>query len=258
VKLEDAVVVVTGGAGGLGAAVCRRFAQDGAKVAVIDQDPDGCDRVAAEVGGLAVTADVTREADVQRLVQTVERQLGPVDVFHSNAGGGGGDLFADDDVWHDAWNLQVMASVYAARAVLPGMLERGRGHLVGTASGAALTAEPGDAAYSVTKHAMLDLYEVLSIRYGGRGIGVSCFCPFGMLTPMLLSELEATDSASAVIGMKGAVTPAFAADVVVDGVREDRFLLLSHPEALTYFRRKADDYDRWLSGMRRAYSPPST
>jgi NAD(P)-dependent dehydrogenase (short-subunit alcohol dehydrogenase family) len=256
VDLKGRVVVVTGGTGGLGAALCRRFAHDGATVAVVDLDQGRCDAIAAEVGGLGVEADVCDEAAVHRVVDQVSSELGPIDVFHSNAGiGDDTDVFADDGSWNKAWQLHVMASVYAARAVLPSMLERGEGYLVGTASGAALTCEPGSMAYSVTKHAMLDLYELLSIEYGGRGIRVSCFCPFGMLTPMLLGGASNVEelSPSVQIGLRGAVTPEFAADAVADGIRDERFLILSHPEALTYFGRKASDYDRWLHGMRRAY-----
>ncbi len=256
--LAGRVVVVTGGTGGLGAALCRRFAGDGALVAVIDLDQGRCEALAAEVGGLGMAADVCDEAAVRSVVDRVAAELGPIDLFHSNAGGGHGGpgVFTDDASWQHAWQLNVMASVYAARAVLPSMLERGQGYLVGTASGAALTCEPGAMAYSVTKHAMLDLYELLAIEYGGRGIRVSCFCPFGMLTPMLLGGASSLDelSPSVQIGLRGAVTPELAADTVAAGIRDERFLILSHPEALTYFGRKASDYDRWLGGMRRAYT----
>lgn len=259
--LEGRVVVVTGGAGGLGTALCRRFAADGARVAVVDLDQARCDAVASEVGGIGVAADVGIEADVQRAVQTVSAELGAIDLFHSNAGGGGGrGVFSEDGGWQRSWQVNVMASVYAARAVLPAMLERGEGYLVGTASGAALTCEPGSMAYSVTKHAMLDLYELLAIEYHSAGIRVSCFCPFGMLTPMLLGGAQSIDdlSASAQIGLRGAVTPEVAAEAVAHGIRDEHFLILSHPEALTYFGRKATDYDRWLNGMRRAYGRSTT
>lgn len=223
---------------------------------VVDLDPAACQRIADDIGGIAVAADVRDEAQVQHVVDTAEHRVGSIDLFHSNAGGGGNvDVFGDDIDWQAAWELQVMASVYASRAVLPGMLDRGSGYLVGTASGAALTAEPGALAYSVTKHAMLDLYEVLAIQYGHRGIHVSCFCPFGMLTPMLLGSAELNrESASAKVGMTGAVTPEFAADAVGDAIRTEQFLIVSHPEALTYFARKASDYERWLNGMRRVYA----
>jgi NAD(P)-dependent dehydrogenase (short-subunit alcohol dehydrogenase family) len=258
--LDGRVVMVTGGAGGLGAALCRRFAQDGAYVAVVDLDQARCDELAAEVGGFGVSADVCDEVALRDAVDRVTREMGHIDVFHSNAGSGDdADVFADDADWQHAWQLNVMASVYAVRAVLPSMLERADGYLLGTASGAALTCEPGSMAYSVTKHAMLDLYELLSIQYHGRGIRVSCFCPFGMLTPMLLggasSAAEMTPSVQ--IGLRGAVTPEDAAEAVAKGIRDERFLILSHPEALTYFGRKAADYDRWLHGMRRAYQPDS-
>ncbi len=261
--VRDRVVVVTGGASGLGAACARRFASDGARVAVADLGQSRCDVVAAELDGLGVAADVGVEGDVRRLVAEVTAELGPIDLFFSNAGvGTGGDVFAPDDQWRTAWQVHVMASVYAARAVLPSMLERGEGYLLGTASGAALTAEPGSLAYSVTKHAMLDLYEVMAISYGDRGIRVSCFCPFGMLTPMLLGDVELVDTdpadetdASRRVGLDGAVTAEVAADAVAAGVRDERFLILSHPEALTFFQRKAGDYERWLGGMRRIYAP---
>src|SRR4051812_43104410 len=249
--LRDRVVVVTGAAGGLGAALSRRFARDGARVAVVDLDQDRCNAVAAEFGGLGLAANVGVESDVQRVVASVESELGPVDVFFSNAGTGSGrDVFSPDAEWTESWQVHVMASVYAARAVLPPMIERGEGYIAGTASGAALTAEPGAVAYSVTKHAMLDLYELLAIRYGDAGIKVSCFCPFGMLTPMLLGGVASVDElpVSMQVGLRGAVTPDVAADAIAAGLRDERFLILSHPEALTYFRRKADDYDRWLAG----------
>lgn len=255
-QLDGRVVAVTGGTGGLGTALCRRFARSGAKVAVIDLDQQRCDEAAAELGGIGVSADVGIEDQVRQAVDTITAQLGPIDLFHSNAGGGGGrDIFAPDGEWQQSWQVNVMASVYAARAVLPSMIERGEGYLVGTASGAALTCEPGAVAYSITKHAMLDLYELLAIEYHSRGIRVSCFCPFGMLTPMLLGGASSVDELppSVQIGLRGAVSPEYAADVVAQGVADERFLILSHPEALTYFGRKASDYDRWLGGMRRAY-----
>jgi NAD(P)-dependent dehydrogenase (short-subunit alcohol dehydrogenase family) len=254
--LAGRVVVVTGGTGGLGSALCRQFAGEGARVAVVDLDQARCEVVAAAVDGVPVGADVGVESQVQHVVETVTEQLGPIDVFFSNAGTGGGrDVFAPDAEWREQWQVHVMASVYAARAVLPSMLDRGEGYLVGTASGAALTAEPGVMAYSVTKHAMLDLYELLAITYGGRGIRVSCFCPFGMLTPMLLGGAASVEDLppSIQIGLRGAVTPEVAAGAVAEGIRDERFLILSHPEALTYFQRKASDYDRWIAGMRRLY-----
>ncbi|MGE0881097.1 MAG: SDR family NAD(P)-dependent oxidoreductase [Acidimicrobiia bacterium] len=248
------VVVVTGGTGGLGQALCKRFAADGARVAVVDLDQSRCDEVAAGIGGIGVAGDVGVEDEILRIVDTVTSHLGPIDVFHSNAGTGGArDLYASNDEWERTWQVNVMSSVYAARAVLPYMVERGSGYLVGTASGAALTCEPGSMAYSITKHAMLDLYELLAIEYHSKGIKVSCFCPFGMLTPMLLGGQASGSTPSTDIGMRGAVTAEFAADCVVDGIKEEKFLILSHPEALTFFGRKASDYDRWLNGMRRAY-----
>jgi NAD(P)-dependent dehydrogenase (short-subunit alcohol dehydrogenase family) len=256
-ELDGRVTVVTGGAGGLGRAVCRRFRAAGAQVVVVDLPGTGVEEIAAEIDGVGVVGDVREEADVQRAIDAAEAELGPVDLYFSNAGGGGGrSIFSPDEDWQSSWQLHVMSPVYAARALLPKMLERGEGYLLSTASGAALTTEPGTVTYSVTKHGTLALAEWMSIEYASRGVRVSCFCPFGMLTPMLLGEgvfdPEQADPSKRV-GMRGAVTAEEAADAVVDGIRAERFLILSHPEALTFFRRKADDYDRWLAGMRRLY-----
>jgi NAD(P)-dependent dehydrogenase (short-subunit alcohol dehydrogenase family) len=257
VELRDKVVVVTGGAGGIGAALCRRFAREGARgVAVADLDGAAAEKLAAEIGGLALRSDVAHEPDVRALVERTARALGPVDLFVSNAGvgpgrglgDGEGGPFASDDAWRQCWDVNVMAHVYAARAVLPGMLERGEGYLLSTASAAGLLTDLGGHAYSTTKHAAVGFAEWLAIAYGDRGIRVSCLCPQGVRTAMLAGAIEALGGAHLV---DDAIEPEAVADAVVAGLAEERFLILPHPEVAGYLRRKADDVDRWLRGMRR-------
>ena len=248
-QLRDKVIVVTGGAGGIGAALCRRFAAEGARgVVVADRDGDGARRVAAECGGLSIEADVAAEPDMVRLVEQATTAYGPIDLFCSNAGisAAGGVELPDAD-WRRVWDVNVMAHIYAARAVLPGMLARGAGYLLQTASAAGLLTQIGSAPYSVTKHAAVALAEWLAVTHGDAGIKVSCLCPQGVWTELLRQ-------ASGGIGemlRETALTPEAVADAVVEGLAEERFLILPHPEVAEYFRRKAGDHDRWLRGMRR-------
>lgn len=249
-ELAGKVAVVTGGAHGIGQALCRRFAGGGATVVVSDIDGSGAAAVAAEVGGIAFTTNVAREADIQDLVAGALAAHGRVDLFCSNAGISvdGGENVSDSD-WKRILDINVMAHIYAARAVLPAMLERGDGYLVNTVSAAGLLSQVGSAPYSVTKHAALAFAEWLSITYGDRGIKVSALCPQGVKTNMLFS---APGGGSFLL--EGAVEPAFVAEKVVETLREERFLVLPHPEVAEYFRRKASDYDRWLRGMRRLHA----
>jgi NAD(P)-dependent dehydrogenase (short-subunit alcohol dehydrogenase family) len=249
-KLQDKVVVVTGGADGIGAALCRRFAEEGARgVVVADVNRDGAARVAEEINGLAVAVDVSVEADVIRLVEEATAAYGHVDLFCSNAGifGTAGGIDVPNDVWQRIWEVNVMAHIYAARAVLPGMLARGEGYLLQTASAAGLLAQIGCAPYSVTKHAAVAFAEWLSITYAESGIKVSCLCPQGVKTKMLLGE----DGTRASFLLESALTTEEVADAVVKGLNEERFLILPHAEVAEFFRRKATDYERWLRGMRR-------
>lgn len=248
-QLRDKVIVVTGGAAGIGAALCRRFAAEGARgVVVADRDAEGARRVAAEIGGMAVEVDVASEAKVIRLVEQTTAHFGPIDLFCSNAGiATMGGVDASDADWQRTWDVNVMAHVYAARAVLPGMLVRGEGYLVQTASAAGLLTQIGSAPYALTKHAAVALAEWLAITHGDAGIGVSCLCPLGVETAMLRN-------APGGIGdhlRAGAMTAEAVAEAVVAGIAEERFLILPHPEVAEYFRHKADDYDRWIRGMRR-------
>ena len=247
--VRDKVAVVTGGAGGIGRALCRRFAAEGAKAVVVaDIDGDGANAVANEIGGWAMATDVSRETDIVRLVQAVTERHGAIDLFCSNAGiiiEGGAET--PDRDWQAIWSVNVLGHVYAARAVLPGMRARGGGYLLQTVSAAGLLSQIGSATYSVTKHAALAFAEWLSITYGDRGIGVSVLCPQGVRTNMLLRPRPGGES----FLLAGALEPEEVADAAVKGLAEERFLILPHPEVAEYFRRKASDYDRWLRGMRR-------
>jgi NAD(P)-dependent dehydrogenase (short-subunit alcohol dehydrogenase family) len=247
-ELTGKVAVVTGGAGGLGQAVCRRLAEDGADVTVVDIAGD-VDGIAREIGGIGVVADISTRQGVQAAIAETEARHGRVDVYLSNAGVGDDDGLSTPEIWDELWRVHVMSHLYAAQALLPSMIERGDGYLISTASGAALTADPISAPYSVTKHAALALAEWLAMTYTDRGIRVSCFCPFAIRTPMLAQAPEGADPAAT--GIDGAIEPEEAAEVLVAGIRAEEFLILSHPEALTYFRNRAQDHDRWLRAMRR-------
>lgn len=258
------VVVVTGGASGIGRALCRTFAEHGAKgVAVADLDAAGAERVAAELGdgptsALALAVDVADEDQVAGLVRQTEAALGPVDLFCANAGilvGGG--VEAPDDEWERMWRVNVLSHVYAARTVLPGMIERGAGYLLHTASAAGLLTQLGSAPYSVTKHAVVALAEWLSITHAADGITVSCLCPQGVWTGMTGAPPDAarpdeTDPLlSATAGRNGMLMPDEVAAAVLEGLADERFLILPHPEVATFEQRRAGDRERWLRAMRR-------
>ncbi|MEO6956974.1 MAG: SDR family oxidoreductase [Antricoccus sp.] len=245
-EIADRIAVITGGGGGIGSAVARHWIAKGARAVVVaDRDGDTARSVGQEIGGLGVELDVTDEAAVQELVARVERDIGPIDIFFSNAGagGGGGGVEAPNEAWQSLWELHVMAHVYAARAVLPLMTARHEGYLVQTASAAGLLAAVGSAPYSVTKAACIKLAEMIAIQHGDDGIGVSVLCPQGVNTAMAPRQLG--DG-----GTDGIVEPEFVAEVVTEAMREDRFLILPHPRVQTYVERKATDPDRWLGGMR--------
>jgi NAD(P)-dependent dehydrogenase (short-subunit alcohol dehydrogenase family) len=249
-KIKGKVAVVTGGANGIGRALCRRFGADGARgVVVADVDGAGAEAVARQIGGMAITVDVSRETDIQLLVERATAEYGAIDLFCSNAGiGMEGGVETPDGEWQRIWNINLMAHVYAARAVLPAMLARGEGYLLQTASAAGLMTQVGSAPYAVTKHAAVALAEWLSVTYGDRGIKVSCLCPQGVRTNMLA---EAEEKGLGQFLSEGALEPEEVAEAVAGGLEEERFLILPHPEVAEYLRRKATDYDRWLRGMRR-------
>ena len=216
---------------------------------VADTDAHGAETVAREIGGVAITCDVSQEKQIAALVEKVLGAWGRIDIFCSNAGiavAGGPEATTAD--WQRIWDVNLMSHVFVARHVLPGMLDRKEGYLLGTVSAAGLLNHVFAAPYGVTKAAALSFFEWLAIAHGDEGIRVSCLCPQGVRTDMLAAErrLLGTDFLTT-----GALEPEQVADVVVEGIRNERFLILPHPEVADYFSRKAQDYDRWLKGMRR-------
>lgn len=252
-QIAGSVVVVTGAGSGIGAALARRFRADGAEAVVVaDLDATAAERVATEIGGVAEQVDVRDAAAIEALVARTVGRSGRIDLFCSNAGIATGLDLDDDPLWQVAFDVHVMAHVHAARAVLPHMLARGRGHLLNTASAAGLLTSPGDAPYTVTKHAAVALAEWIAITYGARGIGVSVLCPMGVATPLLLGPLAEGDPAAQAVAASGEIlTPEQVAGVVAAGLAEDRFLILPHPEVGRFWAQKAADPERWLAAMRR-------
>ncbi|HSB98317.1 MAG TPA: SDR family oxidoreductase [Burkholderiaceae bacterium] len=248
-EMNGKVIVVTGGASGIGAAMARRFAREGAAgIVVADTSFEPAQAVAHEVKGLALRIDVSNESDVKAMIEEATRHFGRVDVLCSNAGialGGGVDAPTAD--WQRIWEINLMAHVYGARAVLPQMLARGEGYLLNTASAAGLLSHPESALYAVTKHAAVSLAEWLAINYGDKGIRVSCLCPQGVRTPMLMGPEGGRKS----FLLAGSVSAEQVADDVIAAMRDERFLVLPHPEVHEFMQRKADDVDRWLAGMRK-------
>jgi NAD(P)-dependent dehydrogenase (short-subunit alcohol dehydrogenase family) len=242
-ELKDRVAVVTGGCSGIGAALARRFVAEGAQVVVADLRLDG-----APSGTEAERCDVAREGDIAGLVTRVLRRHGRIDLFCSNAGvlTPGWDLrgtdFAD---WQRDWNINVMAHAYAAKAVLPGMIERGDGYLLQTLSAASLLATPESAIYTVTKHAALGLAESLAFTYARYGVRVSALCPMAVRTPMV----DAFDASGASAGLDGLLEPDAVAAAAIEGLREERFLILPHPRVAEYYAKKALHPDKWLQRM---------
>ena len=246
-ELRDKIIVITGGSGGIGKAMARAFLREGAKAVMLADLNEGLvKQAAAEIGCDGMACDVTNETQIAALVEATETKHGPIDVFCSNAGAGGSGLLTDahNDVWQRQWELHVMAHVYAARAVLPGMIDRGSGYLMNTASAAGLLAALGSGPYTVTKAAAVKLAEFLAITHGDDGIAVSVLCPQGVNTAMAPRSLGDGQT-------DGIIEPSALADTVVDAMREERFHVLPHPEVEEYVRRKGDNIDRWLHGMQR-------
>jgi len=247
VRVTDKVVVVTGGASGIGRAMARRFAAEGAKhVAVADLDGDGARRVAAEFGGSSHRIDVAKESEIVALIDATETEHGPIDLFCSNAGIGiGRGLDEPDSVWQKIWEVNVMSHVYAARNLIPRMTARGGGYLLNTASAAGLLSQIGSVTYAVTKHAAVALAEWISITHGHEGIKVSVLCPQAVRTAMTAGNEQGVAS------VDGMIEPEQLAETVIETLDQERFLVLPHPEVAEYIKRKTSDYDRWLHGMRR-------
>jgi NAD(P)-dependent dehydrogenase (short-subunit alcohol dehydrogenase family) len=249
-KLRDKIAIVTGAASGIGKSLCERFHEEGAAgIVAVDINEEGALAVAESVGGVGFGADVSKEADIIRVVEKTEKKYGRIDVFASNAGiavyDGANAASAPNEGWERIWGINVMAHVYAARAVLPKMIERGSGYLLNTASAAGLLSQIGSAPYSVTKHAAIGFAESLAIAHHDEGIRVSVLCPQAVRTAMTAG----TDGG--VAGWDGMIEPDVVSDATIQGMDEERFLILPHPEVLTYMQRKTADYDRWLKGMRR-------
>jgi NAD(P)-dependent dehydrogenase (short-subunit alcohol dehydrogenase family) len=252
-QLADKHIVVTGGAGGIGRALLRRFAAEGARALVVaDRALAPAQTIAAEVDGLAVELDAGREESVRALIAEATALNGPIDIFISNAGvpGGRGGPETEDAAWDEAWRVNVMAHVWAARALLPEMLERKEGYLINTASAAGLLTQVSSLVYSVTKHAAVSLAEWLEIEYRDEGVRVSCICPQGVRTPMLELAMDEPAGAAALTS-GGLIEPEDVADAVVAGIADERFLILPHENVAKFMALKGSDPERWLKGMRR-------
>ena len=259
-ELNGKVVVVTGGASGIGTGLCRRFREEGVRALIIaDLNGEAVAALADELDAVGVTLDVRDEAAIAAMVSEVEAQFGQIDLFCSNAGIlnlDGGDFWATssaNEVWQANWEIHVMAHVYAARACLPAMIRRGEGYFLHTISAAGLLSQPYTAAYATTKHAAIGFAESLAISHGDDGIKVSCLCPQAVDTAML----GGTDGGSA--GIDGILSPAQVAQAVIDGLGKESFLILPHEQVEQYHLNKAQNYNRWIGGMRklrRSMSPP--
>jgi len=247
-ELEGKVTIVTGGGSGIGAACARAFAASGAKVVVADRDAASANKIASEVDGLGVACDVRRQEEIEALVAAANRTHGRVDLFFSNAGiaAGTDPLETPLDLWQQEWEIHVMSHVHAVRALLPAWLERGAGYFVQTASMAGVLISHGNAPYTATKHAAVGLAKWMSITYHDRGIRTSLLAPLGVRTPMLDST-----SAFARLAAGPIKEPDDVARMVVDGIREERFLILTDPIAQKWIEQAAHDPERWLRGMRR-------
>ncbi len=245
--VKDKIIVVTGAASGIGAELARRFHAEGAKLVVCsDINGDGARATAEQVGGVAFTTDVAREADIEYLVARTEADHGPIDLFCSNAGiGVGGGAEAADEGWTRSWNVNVMAHVWAARHVVPLMIARGGGYLLNTASAAGLLSQIGSAPYAVTKHAAVGLAEWLAITHGDKGIKVSVLCPQAVRTAMTAGNPDGVASVDGMMELEEL------AESVIRGLEAEDFLILPHPQVLDYMRRKTTDYNRWIGGMKK-------
>jgi NAD(P)-dependent dehydrogenase (short-subunit alcohol dehydrogenase family) len=254
-NVKDKVVVVTGGAGGIGSALGRRFAAEGARAVVLaDRDGSRAQEVAAAIGpGVRGAAcDAGDDAAVVALIDDVEGQEGPIDLYCANAGiGAGTGVESPDSEWNEVWRVNLMSTVIAARHLVPRWVGRGGGYLLVTASAAGLLTSLGDAAYTATKHAAVGLAEWIWITYSDRGVKVSCLCPQGVRTNMVFGKQAEGHIATAQVVKLGVIEPEEVAAAVVEGLGDERFLILPHPQVLDYFRNKAENHGRWLGGMRK-------
>ena len=258
-RVEGSVAVVTGGAGGIGEALAWRLADAGARVVVVDLPGQGASALAESIGAsraLGADADVSATDDLRAVLALAEDRFGPVDVFFANAGIAGAHGLGESDAeWQRIIDVNVMAHVRAARLLIPGWIARGSGYFVATASAAGLLTSIGTAPYAVTKHAAVAFSEWLSVTYGAQGVRVSCLCPMGVNTKMLNDVLEADEAAQrgtqAIVQAGDVLEPRDVAECVLEAIREERFLILPHPQVSEFMQRRASDHDRWLRGMRR-------
>ena len=254
--LTDKVVVVTGGANGIGKALCERFHAEGARLVVVaDLELENAKTVANSIGGEAFEVNVRDEAQIVAMVEDVQSRHGAIDLFCSNAGVGMGlNEQSPDQEWQMSWDINVMSHVYAARHLVPRMIERGEGYFLNTASAAGLLNQVGGAAYGVSKHAAVGFGEWLALTYAHQGIKVSMLCPQAVRTAMTVEDDEADGaSATKAAAGDGMMEPEELADIVIEGLERESFLILTHPEVETYMQRKTADYDRWIKGMNRLH-----
>jgi NAD(P)-dependent dehydrogenase (short-subunit alcohol dehydrogenase family) len=259
-EIENTVAFVTGGAHGIGRALCRALHLEGARVAVADLDKEGAGKIAEETGGIALGVDVAREQDLISAVDRAEKELGPIGIFVSNAGVAYGDgphgaASAPDEHWQACLDINLMAHVYAARVMVPRMKQRGGGCLVNVVSAAGLIGQIGDAAYTASKHAAVGFSESLAITHGSEGVQVCLVCPQAVATRMLGmdedTEVQDSDQGFGGNDVDGILSAGYVADCILGGIQDKKFLVLPHPQVTTYCRRKANDRDRWVAGMRR-------
>jgi NAD(P)-dependent dehydrogenase (short-subunit alcohol dehydrogenase family) len=252
-ELRDKVVVVTGGGNGIGKALVTRFVAEGARAVVaVDINEEAARQTARDAGCVSMTADVGREEDIRRLIEKTEADIGPIDLFCSNAGVAlGTDENSPNSEWQASWDVNVMSHVYASRHLLPQMLERRAGYFLITASAAGLLNQIGGAAYGTTKHAAVGFAEWLALTYAHEGIKVSVLCPQAVRTAMVTTDPE--DDSARAAAADGMIEPEVVAEIVVEKLREEPFLILPHREVLEYMRRKTADYDRWIAGMNRLF-----
>ena len=246
-ELKDKICVVTGAASGIGKALCLAFADAGAReVICVDLNGAGAAETAEAVGGAAYTVDVSNEAEITKMIDSVEKDIGPIDLYWSNAGiAVGGGMDTPNDEWQRTWEINVMAHVWAARHLVPLMKARGGGYLLNTASAAGLLNQIGSASYGVTKHAAVGLAEWIALTHGDDGIKVSVLCPQAVRTEMTRGH---EDHVAAINGM---MEPEPVAEICIEAIRDETFLILPHEEVREYMKNKTNDYDRWIGGMRK-------
>lgn len=250
-ELRNKIVVITGGGSGIGKALATRFKAEGTQqIVVVDINAHNAAAVAEQLDCIAMTADVSKEEDIRRVIEDTEANVGPIDLFCSNAGVAlGPSIDSPNQEWQSSWDINVMPHVYAARHLVPRMVARGGGYFLNTASAAGLLNQIGGAAYAVTKHAAVGFAEWLAIHHGHEGIKVSLLCPQAVRTAMTTTDLDNTSvSAASVDGM---MEPEILAEVVVNQLQKESFLILPHEDVLTYMQRKTSNYDRWINGMNR-------